>query len=281
MKFKLRGGIAPLKIRQNITPTFFLNEALEEFDNVGNSLTQAQINFFKDSKVRDNQGRLLVVYHGTNDTFSKVDFKKGAQGLFWFTSNKETITSSGARGTKNILSLYANIRNPAGWEEYDKYGISQLEYKGYDGVILPQTDGTIYGFVFNQPFQIKLITNKTPTKSVYMYEGAPEKLDLEGKSLPEEQSNFSSLQYLTETSGNNNSRPVQTDSEGNPLTPQQIAFFKNSKVRDNQDKLLGLLSWEPQKQFTKFDPSLTGKGDDQYGSGFYFTTDATIAPRIY
>lgn len=36
-------------------------------DSEGNNLTEAQAEFFKDSKVRDAEGNLLVVYHGTSN----------------------------------------------------------------------------------------------------------------------------------------------------------------------------------------------------------------------
>ena len=41
--------------------------ALPETDSQGHTLTAEQRAFFKDSKVVDDKGRLLVVYHGTND----------------------------------------------------------------------------------------------------------------------------------------------------------------------------------------------------------------------
>lgn len=45
-------------------------------DSIGNELTQEQIEYFKKSKVRDSNGKLLVVHHGTYwdfDTFEKGD----------------------------------------------------------------------------------------------------------------------------------------------------------------------------------------------------------------
>ena len=46
-----------------------------DLDSEGNQLTEAQQEFFKDSKVRDSKGRLLVMYHGTTANFNT--FKKG------------------------------------------------------------------------------------------------------------------------------------------------------------------------------------------------------------
>ena len=41
------------------------------------------------------------------------------------------------------------MKNPAGWEEYEKYTLGQLENLGYDGVILPDSKDKYDGFVFN------------------------------------------------------------------------------------------------------------------------------------
>lgn len=122
-------------------------------------------NWFGDSKVVDEAGKPRVVYHGTNDKFTKVNFKKGAQGLFWFTSDRASIESgdAGAQGSKNIMELFAKIENPAGWKEYDKYGVDELQRMGYDGVILPESDGSFTGFIFKDAAQVKSATKNRGT----------------------------------------------------------------------------------------------------------------------
>jgi hypothetical protein len=114
------------------------------------------------SKVVDAEGKPAIISHGTNSIFNKVDMKKGAQGVFWFTSDKSSIASgaSGAQGTKKVMDLYADIKKPAGWKEYDKYSIDELEHMGYDGVILPEKDGSFNGFVL-RPNQIKSATGNS------------------------------------------------------------------------------------------------------------------------
>lgn len=86
------------------------------------------------------------VYHGSNDRFEKFDVKRGNQKIGWFTDNAEYIRSgeSGARGTRYILSFDISLKNPAGWDEYKRYGIGQLKSMGYDGVILPNDDMNNY-----------------------------------------------------------------------------------------------------------------------------------------
>lgn len=85
-------------------------------DSVGRELTEAQQAYFKDSKVRDADGNLLVMYHQTGGTFTVFDTKhKGAGagddetpfGIFL----KRTSRNIGVRGEKQ-MELYADIRNP-------------------------------------------------------------------------------------------------------------------------------------------------------------------------
>jgi len=90
------------------------------------------------------------VYHGTNQQFSKFNFKNATQGIVWFTDSIDSIKAGehGGMGNKFIMTRYITINNPAGWNEYEKYGLGQLESMGYDGVILPQDNKTDY-FVFS------------------------------------------------------------------------------------------------------------------------------------
>ena len=92
--------------------------------------------------------------------------------IIWFTSNKGAVEAGevGAAGKGHIMDLYVSMKNPAGWDEYQKYGLGQLESLGYDGAILDNGDGTFDGFVF-EPTQIKSVANKgewnASNKSIY------------------------------------------------------------------------------------------------------------------
>jgi hypothetical protein len=102
-------------------------------------------------------GYTIKGYHGTNDTFNKVDMNKGAMGSFWFSGDKEHIQGgeSGAVGTNIIKELYIKINKPAGWDEYDRYSMFELARDGYDGVVLKNDDGHFTGFVWRKPSQVK------------------------------------------------------------------------------------------------------------------------------
>lgn len=60
------------------------------------------------------------------------------------------------------------------------------------------------------------------------------------------------------------------------LSNEQKLYFQNSKVRDEQGNLLKVYHGSG-TQIEAFDPMFTSQGNDQYGSGFYFTTERRIA----
>lgn len=148
--------------------------------------------WFSGSKVVDASGNPLVVYHGTSKKFSKFNLKNAPQPIIWFTSDKSTFKddasgASGAAGKGHVMELYANIKNPASWKEYEKYGLGQLKGLGYDGVILPEGN-TFDGFVF-EPTQLKSVANKgewdTANKNIFKEEKIGREL---GKSLSQQMS---------------------------------------------------------------------------------------------
>lgn len=99
-----------------------------------------------------------IVYHGSDKSFRKFNPKKSIGGIIWFTSDQRKVLEKevGAAGHGYIYELKVDLKNPAGWDEYDKYLIFQLESMGYDGAILPNGDGSFDGFVFD-PNQITIL----------------------------------------------------------------------------------------------------------------------------
>lgn len=137
----------------------FVRKTLNE--NNSNKLNDNFWKWFAGSKAVDASGNPLVVHHGTSKKFSVFSLKNAPQKIIWFTSNKSSIESGdvGAAGKGHIMDLYVSIKNPAGWDEYEKYGLGQLRDLGYDGAILPDPDGSITGFVFDSN-QLKSVKNK-------------------------------------------------------------------------------------------------------------------------
>lgn len=142
-------------------------------DSEGNKLTKEQQEYFKDSKVRDEDGNLRIVYHGTDVTFNVFDRTKtrsnmDIQGSFF----SPWEIDAGGYGN-NTRAYYLNIKNPAseamGYKALNKFkgqenaGIKAREYLeslGYDGV----NNGDEEYIIFNSN-QAKLVANETPTSS--------------------------------------------------------------------------------------------------------------------
>ena len=144
-----------------------------DVDSDGNKLTQQQAEYFKNSKVRDEDGNLLKVYHGTSESFTVFDKTKGRanmdiQGMFFIPWELD------AKGYgENVNAYYINITNPAseqmGYKALRKFqgqnnasvkAREYLESLGYDGV----NNGDEEYIAFNSN-QIKLADNLTPTEN--------------------------------------------------------------------------------------------------------------------
>lgn len=120
--------------------------------------------WFGDSKVVDENGEPLVVYHGTDQSFDAFDPEKTIGGQFWFTTDKAAVEQGevGAAGRGVIVDAYLSIKNPAGWKEYDQLTLDELIARGYDGLALPDSDGTTTYVAF-EPTQIKSATGNRGT----------------------------------------------------------------------------------------------------------------------
>lgn len=96
--------------------------------------------------------RTYRAYHGSNTKFRAFNLKKTAQGIAWFSNSIENIRSgdAGAQGRNYIMAFDITIQKPAGWDEYEKYGLGQLRDMGYDGVILPHEGDVVYYIVFDK-----------------------------------------------------------------------------------------------------------------------------------
>lgn len=84
-------------------------------DTEGRALTAAQQSFFKDSKIRDEQGRLKVMYHGTDNEFTVFNFDQGgkngtAEGFGIYTADDRNVSENyGGR----MIEGYVNMTRPA------------------------------------------------------------------------------------------------------------------------------------------------------------------------
>lgn len=170
-------------------------ELLPETDSDGRELTEAQQKFFSGSKAVDNEGRLLVLYHGTGSKFTVFDKSRIAQNFgdrggdlgFYFSPYPEDArdyarNATGYTGKGEIMEVYLNLQNPLviedeGWgtaigQADARHGDLKrwAEDGGYDGIIVRSTDiemddsgtpDTVY--VAFSPEQIKNVTNINPS----------------------------------------------------------------------------------------------------------------------
>lgn len=85
-------------------------------DSTGATLTKNQQEYFKDSKVRDKEGNLLRMYHGTNEQeFTKFGRRENTNRPFYFSASKkyaEEFTTRRRYGPKNLYEVYLDIKNP-------------------------------------------------------------------------------------------------------------------------------------------------------------------------
>lgn len=91
-------------------------------DSTGRSLTKEQADFFKDSKVRDKNGSLMVVYHGTPrggfNEFSKSsigttsDYGYLGRGFYFTTKERVAKYYAGYLNSSEVKTGYVNITNP-------------------------------------------------------------------------------------------------------------------------------------------------------------------------
>lgn len=85
-------------------------------DSSGNELTVQQEEYFKDSKIRDEDGNLQVMYHGTNADFNVFDTSVSggvngtAEGFGIYLSDRSDV--SDAYGDR-LIKAYVNVTKPA------------------------------------------------------------------------------------------------------------------------------------------------------------------------
>ena len=124
--------------------------------------------YFGDSQVVDEQGRPLVVYHGTYRTFEAFDKSKSSYGgAFYFTPDRDYAHMAGLE-QKEPLAVYLSIKNPYRGESsfLTNARAQELKAQGYDGII-----GTVAGetdkngqpvveYVAFEPTQVKSVANR-------------------------------------------------------------------------------------------------------------------------
>ncbi len=130
--------------------------------------------WFSGSKVVDDQGRPLVVYHGAASEFDTFDGSRTRfaqdKGAFFFTSS-DAIAGAYADEQEDgrVMQVYLALKNPLilhaqggtsieEWDYSDGKIRDEAERQGKDGVIITADDGETL-FVAFKPTQIKSVAN--------------------------------------------------------------------------------------------------------------------------
>lgn len=145
--------------------------------------TPAFKRWFEGSKVVDEDGKPLVVYHGTGENFSVFEYNKFKSLGTWFAKQPELASQYSelvARQGKppSVMPVYLSIKNPAteedldeatklaetekgrDWSKINKRRREILQAQGFDGVILSDA------YVVFEPNQIKSATGNIGTFDV-------------------------------------------------------------------------------------------------------------------
>lgn len=261
-------------------------------DSNGNQLSDAQQDFFKDSVVRDENGKLKVMYHGTSKGGHTVfDTYGGQYGLFgvgsYFTDSKtigESYTKKGRGTNPQVYESYLNIKNPI---DMDAEANPAEWAKEFPEVNFPQS-GT------NEDFY-RAVEQYCEDEMMYKWEAADmireciEEMGYDGithigggrVNADGEKHRvyiaFNPEQIKRTDNVNPTSDPdirysISEDSDGNKLTEEQNEFFKDSVMRDENGNLKVMYHGTQNGGFHTF---MRGYSDDDIS--FFFVDDNGVA----
>tara|TARA_R100000541_G_scaffold2533_1_gene9055 strand:+ start:435 stop:2024 length:1590 start_codon:yes stop_codon:yes gene_type:complete len=247
--------------------------------NVGNKVVRGLLDMDKPSRMARAKEQGFdtdkKVYHGTADDFDAFDPDRSIGTQFWSTTNKAEIESGdvGAQGSGVIKEMYHRIKNPAGWEEYDKFGIDELIREGYDGLKLPHGKGD-YTYVAFDPSQYRSVDaafDPAKTSSSNLLASNPVATAAAGAGGLLAMTGSEDSEAGVVSSANKVVRGLMDMS-----TPARMQRAEDMGFDTNTNWYHGTNDLENIAK-TGFDPSFTGKGNDQFGSGFYFSTTPSQA----
>lgn len=253
-------------------------------DSTGKELSKGQQEYFKDSKIRDAEGNLLRVYHWTHNDFTVFDRNKiGTNtnnkwifGEWFYATSKESFANmyAGKWYSKEwlewkVMEWYVDIKNPFMRNDYKgEVALEKLRkelWLGKNVIKLNRLDNMIH----------PLIEPKQSEK----FRAALEKAGYDGVvfKYPEwwwdEIVAFNSNQFKNIDNLNPTKNPdirYKKDSAGKELSQAQQDYFKDSKVRDANGKLLRMYHGSKAK-FTVFDTKKIWEHWTSKGRWFYFT----------
>tara|TARA_R110000822_G_scaffold128195_38_gene264007 strand:- start:1110 stop:1472 length:363 start_codon:yes stop_codon:yes gene_type:complete len=90
------------------------------------------------NEVLSENTRKIIAYHGGHKPIKKFDRDFSAQGVFWFSEDKDKILggTSGAASSKYIMTVELTVTKTAGWKEYEPLGLGEIMDLGFDSIKL-------------------------------------------------------------------------------------------------------------------------------------------------
>ena len=258
-------------------------------DTDGRQLSQEQQDFFKESVVRDENGNLKVMYHGTSRGGHTMfdPYGKAKYGLFglgsYFTDNKtvaESYTKKGKGNAPQVYETYLNIKNPmdmdaaadpAAWAEafpeahFPESGTNEQFYRAMEEYFEDNeyvrweaeeaAMDAIMGMGYDGITHIGggRFNKADDTRHRVYIAFQPEQIKDVNNTKP---TDHPDIRYS-----------LSEDTEGNKLTEEQEAYFSESKMRDENGNLLVMYHGTPNGDFTVFK------------EGTYFTDNKEYADR--
>lgn len=271
--------------------------------------------WFGDSKVVDESGKPLVVYHSSNNLFKIFDNNKIKNGKgFWFSSDKDYSKEHG----NNLYPVYLKVEKLFDIDKQDdnigkytdnpedlinnKQVQEKLQKDGYDGIVFDKNEGRTY-IVFN-PEQIKSVNNQgtfdESNPNIYFqratnnnnnvvdltndFEKAPSIDEVKAyiNEIVENGTKFATLSPywfvdIKKESSNKKQKRI-TDkllNKGNFLKLNKPADNRHKKYVMSLEKLLANAEYAGEKENTKKDKK---PNIEKY---HYFKTDVKIGNKIY
>lgn len=195
-------------------------------DNKGRTLSEATQNFLVDSKIRDENGNIKTMYHGSPAQFTVFDKKKakssGYYGKGFYFSDSES--HAGQYGSK--YEVYLNIKNPLQGETHD---ITKEQLRKFVDAVAENEDYGIENYGYDA-------TVDSVVDSVYGKDDFAMLMDINTTSIG---NMVEAIELFNEVNGTNYDGII-APTETVAFYPEQIKSVTNQNPTDNPDINLSL-----------------------------------------
>lgn len=189
--------------------------SLPETDSNGNKLSKQQREYFKDSKIVDDNGNLKVMYHGSPNSFTVFDKKKAKSGGYYGNGFYFTDSEAHANHYGNAYIVYLNITNPL---QDGTYNITKEQLREFVAALAEDEDYGIENYGYNA-------TVDSVTDSVYGKSDFAMLLDLNSGCVG---NMVEAVKLFNEVTG--------TDYDGIVAVTETVAFYPEQiKKTDNKN----------------------------------------------